>query len=402
MPDKTQLAIVGCGNIARQHLRGIQALFDAGCDWFHVSACCDINRDCAQRMAEELATIQGRQPVVFESVNDLAAADIAEAADVCLPHCFHHSAAIPLLEGGLHVLLEKPLGITIKASRLIIDAAETNGCILATAENVRRNPNARACRWALCEVKMIGDLRLVDIQQINNSPLDVSNPIFKWRGRKNLTGGGMIMDSGAHFTDMMLYMFGEPERVSCAMHTYDASPIAGAPVEGDVPIDVEDAWNAVIDFAGGPRVLWTFNRAQPGPVHKVGRYYGSAGIMEDQTGTKFHPFHGGGTITLADGTVRNSDWILEQYLDTLSPQEKDRLFPFGVTNDFGLEIVDFIRAIQTGAPVELDGDAGLRAKALCEACYESSTLGETVAYRDVLDGTIDSYQKPINEFWQIA
>jgi hypothetical protein len=50
----------------------------------------------------------------------------------------------------------------------------------------------------------------------------------------------------------------------------------------------------------------------------------------------------------------------------------------------------------------MDGRDGLRAKTLCEACYESATLGESVAFDDVLTGEIDAYQQPIDAFWELA
>ena len=66
-----------------------------------------------------------------------------------------------------------------------------------------------------------------------------------------------------------------------------------------------------------------------------------------------------------------------------------------------IEVWDFCRAVATGAQPEMDGKAGLRAKALCEACYESATAGRPVKYADVLRGTINAYQKPIDAFWGI-
>jgi hypothetical protein len=49
----------------------------------------------------------------------------------------------------------------------------------------------------------------------------------------------------------------------------------------------------------------------------------------------------------------------------------------------------------------MDGEAGLRAKALCEACYESATAGKPVKYADVLEGKIGAYQQAIDDFWRI-
>ena len=81
----------------------------------------------------ELAEIQGSIPVVFTRVEDLLSSGLAEAGDLCLPHFLHHSMAISLLEGGMHALVEKPLGITVRASRKMIEAARKAKRVLATA-----------------------------------------------------------------------------------------------------------------------------------------------------------------------------------------------------------------------------------------------------------------------------
>jgi UDP-N-acetyl-2-amino-2-deoxyglucuronate dehydrogenase len=296
--------------------------------------------------------------------------------------------------------LEKPVGITVKASKRIIQAAQEQGCILATAENVRRYLTSRACAWAINEWGLIGDVRLVDVQMIMHRPFDYSQAAAKWRGIKRLTGGGMIMDSGAHFADMVQVLFGDVDEVFCTMASYDDRVIEGAPVVGDARADVEDTWHAVIRFVNGTHVTWTYSRSLYGPDVRLGNYYGSAGTMYDQ-GFVFHCFQGGGQATLADGTEVASQQVEEAYLDSLDDAERERLFPYGSTDGFAIEVWDFVHAIATGTRPEMDGEAGLRAKTLCEACYESATAGKPVKYADVLQGAIDAYQQPIDAFWRI-
>jgi len=399
--SKVKLALVGCGYISAGHIRGYRNLFEHGCDAFEISACCDVSKDAAEACAAQIGELQGSKPAVFDSVEGLTAAGAAEAADVCVPHCFHHSVAIPLLEAGLHVLLEKPLGITMAAGRAIIAAAEKHGRILSTAENIRRGLSARAARWALSEEKMIGDVRHVDVQMISHGQFDYSKPLFKWRGVKLLTGGGMIMDSGAHFTDMMLYLFGEPDTVWAEVRTLEAIAIEDVPVVGRAAADVEDEWLAVLKFRCGTRVLWAYNRVQPGSSLNTGYYYGTRGTMEC-LGNKFHAFQDGGRIVLDGGAEHSREWIEEQYRASLSADRREALFPWGVTEGIAVEIGEFVRAVRTGAKVEMDGRAGQRAKALSIACYESSLAGEPASYADVLEGRIDAYQRPINEYWGIG
>ena len=400
MSNGVKLALVGCGGISRSHVKGYADLYARGCREFEVVACCDVRAESAAIRAGEIGEFQGVEPRVFGQVSELIEAGIADAADVCVPHCFHHSVAIELLEGGLHVMVEKPLGITNLASLRIIEAAERCGRVLATGENVRRYPTARACTWAMRDQALIGEVRLANIQSISYGPFDFSRPAAKWRGIKLLTGGGMIMDSGAHFTDMVQVLFGEPDEVYCSMASYDSRIIESAPIVGNVPADVEDSWQAMIRFKSGTTIGWTYSRSMYGETVRQASYYGSVGTMMD-LGFPFHPFQGGGNCVLADGTEILSEQIQADYLASLADEQKAGLFPYGTEDGFAIEVWDFCDAIAKGRKPEMDGYDGLRAKALCEACYESATLGKPVQYVDVLEGRIDAYQKPINEFWEL-
>ena len=159
-----------------------------------------------------------------------------------------------------------------------------------------------------------------------------------------------------------------------------------------------DSWQAMIRFKSGTTVGWTYSRSMYGETVRQANYYGSAGTMMD-LGFPFHPFQCGGNCVLADGTEISSEQIQADYLAGLSDEQKARLFPYGTEDGFAIEVWDFVDAIATGRQPEMDGYDGLRAKALCDACYESSTLGKPVKYADVLAGKISAYQAPIDECW---
>ena len=93
--------------------------------------------------------------------------------------------------------------------------------------------------------------------------------------------------------------------------------------------------------------------------------------------------------------------ILKQYRASLSDEQREEIFPYGTENSIAVEVVDFVRAISRGRKPEIDGLGGLRAKALCETCYESAAAGKPVRYRDVLDGKVRAYQEPIDDFWKL-
>lgn len=396
-----RLALVGCGWITQNHIKGYNDLVERGCDEFEITACVDPTLERAEEAAEAIAAFQSEKPKTFASIESMLKADIADAADVCVPHCFHHTAAIECMEGGLHVLLEKPLGITMRAGEMIIDAARRTNRILSTAEDIRRFQTARACAWAVTEAKLVGTVRAMDVAVRMYNPLDLNDPKFKWRAMKTLTGGGMIMDSGAHLTDMALVMFGEPETISCHMSTFEPGEVTDVPILGTGVSDVEDEWHAVITFKSGVRLTWSFSRVCPGENTKQGKIYGSEGVFVVD-GNPMHPFQNGGHVVKADGSEIPYNEIEAQYLANLSEEEKDRLFPYDATNGFSVEVWDFIHAVRTGDAVEMDGLAGQKAKALAIACYESATVGRPVSFKEIMDGALSDYQQPIDDYWQLS
>ncbi|MCH2114341.1 MAG: Gfo/Idh/MocA family oxidoreductase [Pirellulales bacterium] len=400
MSDKIGLALVGCGGISSRHVDAYRILQEKGDTSFELVACCDPVVANAQETAAVIEGFQGKKPATFSDVDGLIDAKLADAADICTPHAFHHSTAIALLGAGLHVQVEKPLGLTIKASQAIIAAAEKAGRVLSIAENVRRCLPSRACTWAIREQGVLGEPLAAHIQEIDYQPYDYTNPRLKWRGSKLMTGGGMLMDSGAHFADMIQVLFGDVDEVFCTMATHQPARITGLPKLGDIDADTEDTWHAVIRFKSGMHVTWSYSRVFRGDQVRLGRYYGSQGTIDDQ-GFAFHCFEDGGVVTRPDGTEQESKEIEAAYLASLSPEQEQHLFPLGLTNGFHIEVYDFLRAIRTGQPVEMDGEAAIRAKALCESCYESAVARAPVRYDDVLSGKVSAYQDPINDFWDI-
>lgn len=400
MKEKIRIGLMGCGWISESHIAGVKILFEKGCDEFEVAACCDLNPEQAGKAADSVAKFQKNRPAVFTDMEKMIEAGVIDCVDICLPHYLHHKTGSVFLENGCHVMVEKPFSITLKSGRKLLEEANKKGCVISVAENIRRYLPARAMEWAINEKKIIGNVNLALIQVLSHRPFDYNNPAFKWRGIKLLSGGGMIFDSGHHLADMMLYLFGQPETVSCHAGVFDKTVIKNAPVIGDKQADVEDFWSAEFIFKSGLVVNWVYSRSFPGAEVNQGIYFGDKGSIKDKSFV-FHCFQNGGDVTLSDGTVVSSGDIEKEYLENLSTEEKERLFPYGCYDGFGVEIIDFVRAIRNKGKPEIDGEEGLRIMALCETCYESDRLKQPVKYEDVHSSKICSYQQEINDYWQI-
>ncbi|RKU08332.1 hypothetical protein C6502_15930 [Candidatus Poribacteria bacterium] len=404
---QVRLALIGCGGIAKYHLLyGYQPLIEKGVDTFSIDATCDIRKEAAEDYADRVAAFQGTKPRAYDSIEEMLKMENLNGADICTPHSHHHSSAIPCLEAGVDVMTEKPFGITIKASKKMIETAEKNGRLTATAEQCRRELGQRTVRWALNEGNIVGMPRMFFAQTA--SWWDPSERISNWRVRdwrleKEFSGGGMALDTGAHMMDTVRYFFGDVEKVYAQVRQIEER-FVNHPERGKVRSNCEDTWVAVITFKSGVVGAWSFTNAAP--VHKFLNvaFYGSEGVIRDH-GSVFHPFVGDdGDVEKLDGTKYTIGELHEMYLETLGDEEKEKLFPFGFgsvhrQDGFALEIYDFINAIKDRRPPEVDGWTGLKAKAIAIAIYESAWLGEAVSIADVIDGKVNGYQKEIDERW---
>lgn len=401
MANKVRLAILGTGGIAGAHLDGYLALKNAGCEEFEIAALCDNSKERLDAFAAKVESMFGVKPPHYTSAEELAAKSDVDAVDICTPHAFHHTAVVPCLEAGKHVMVEKPCGITIKASDVILAAAKKAGKTVAVAEQVRRGIRARTMKWALTEAKLIGDPRFLVIEGWSFqdwTQAAASHYAMQWRFLKLLTGGGMIFDAGVHFADMVTYLFG-PATSAMGMMTTFQRPTVNSPELGPQPLDVEDTWMALLKFESGLMCNWSWSFSAKGESVGTQVLWASEGSVRDRGGW-MHPFQNGGDITFADGTQKPYDEIEADYRAQLSQAEKDRLFPYSVEFDMALECWDFIDSIQKGRKPEIDADDTKRAKSLCLAIYESAHAGGgTVTIEDVYSGKVSAYQQPINEYW---
>lgn len=392
-----QMAIIGCGGMATGHLNAYLTIHETEPGKMELVAMCDEVKDRADAFANRVKEITGKKPAVFDDTDTMLAKTDLEGVDICTSHAHHHINAIKCLNSGVNVMVEKPVGVTVKASHAIIGAAKANDKIAATAENIRRMPSRRAAEWLMNEKQMLGDLRMFSAQHASyRAPAPESD--WHWRLDLTLGGGGMVMDSGAHYCDTLRYLFGDPSTVYGRVCQFENLQVTKA---GElVKNEQEDTWVATINFKNGIIGLWTCTWAAVGHGFHHVVYYGSEGCLLDD-GDIFHGPFEGGEVILKDGTRYSMKNLIAEYMASLSAEETARLFPHNFTDGVVLECYDFVDAIENNRPPELDAAVGLRAKSICEAIYESNACGQAVDYEEVVAGNIEVYQKPINERWNL-
>jgi predicted dehydrogenase len=382
MAEGLNLALVGCGGMMGAHQRGYQLLWEAGYREFRVVACCAIDEGRAAAMADGIAGFQGDRPAVFTDMEKMLAAESSiQAVDMSLVHRDHHRLAVPALEAGKHVLIEKPLAITMRAGKLMLDVAAKAGKLLAVAENYRRDAGHRATKWAIAQGR-IGDLRMIYW-------IDIGERLWywTWREHKDQAGGGWPLDGGVHFADLFRYHIGPVRTVSSLVRAYYPfrHGTHGEPTGPAIPVDVEDTTLALMAFDGDVTGTWISTNAAPASGFNRRTIYGSEGCAEI-----------GGGIKARDSETSAED-LRSAYLAQLDEEEKERLFPRGVFDTVAQEICEFVRACLHGTPVETDGLEGYRAEAICFALYESQALGRPVTTEEVERLEVEEYQREVNE-----
>jgi len=392
------LALVGCGGIAGAHLRRYETLIDKGEDRFRIVAAVDSDISRAKAFADQINAKTGWQVNTYRNVDQLLNSESnLDGADICSPHGLHHVLGCDLLKGGVNILCEKPIGVTVKASKKIIAAAKHYKKIAANAEQCRRSVGQRTIHWAF-HSGLLGTPRLwYAIRSSWQDPAD--HPNWHWRVDRKLGGCGMVMDSGAHWVDTMRYWFGEVESVYARVEQMEQRPHK----KGDklVKDAREDFWTSIFNFKSGVIGTWSWTISAPGKGFTQLTLTGSKGTIVDSD--IFHPSasQANGEAQLIDGTTYSMPKLQSMYLDTLSQKQKDRLFPYGLTDGMALELWDFIDALSIGRDVEIDAVEGLNSKAVSEAIYESGKSGQVVKVSDVISGKVNAYQKDVDRMWKL-
>jgi predicted dehydrogenase len=400
------IALVGCGGMGHRHLRAYGALRRVGADGFELAAVCDPRREAAEHAADLVAELLGSRPAVFSSADELIASGAVQAIDLVTEPSIHHLIAVPALAAGIHVLSEKPLGVTVRACREMVEAAASSGAILATAENYRRDGPNRLAR-AVLDSGMLGDIHLMVESNIGG---DGGVLISPWRHLREK--GSIALDMGVHYTDIFAYLLGGLER-ACGM-SFIAEPgrvlgpgmVAAGEVEelspGVMRATGDDSLLGIFETAGGTLIQLTYLPSGPGRRWIRRSLHGRNGSMSvpfDRTGGPVVVELGERVLTGAQLRAELGDFRLTGVTaDFFGPEGTEYDLPFAQVDaaTIAIELDDFIAAIAEGRSPEVDGVGGLLAVAGVWALAESREAGGFVRIADVADGTISAAQDPID------
>ncbi|MCA9880173.1 MAG: Gfo/Idh/MocA family oxidoreductase [Thermomicrobiales bacterium] len=393
-----RLAIAGCGVMGRRHVLGLGRLRAVDRLPFTLAAAIDPAPESAAALAATAAEQLGDHPATFSSLTAALTATELDAIDIVTAPHLHPAVAQEAFAHGLHVLVEKPIALTVHGGRAMLAAAEAAGRVLAVAENYRLDPTNRLAK-ALLDAGAIGAPYLIEQRLSGWGERVIITP---WRHQR--ANGGIGVDMGVHYADMLEYLLG-PLHSLCGMGR--VVDVARQSADGSrVPADAEDLIVGAARFADGALASWTLNLAGRSDTEFARVIHGSRGtlaIPNDRTGAPLR-------LTLREhGTLREisppeqlalvPEFSLDPVTSALFGGERLASYdlPWAETdaNLLAIELADFAQAITAGQPPETDGAQGLRSLAIAYGFLEADRLGRTVMIDELLAGTATPYQDEI-------
>jgi predicted dehydrogenase len=345
--------IVGCGMIAEFHTKAIQDI-----EGSEVLAVFD---SVPERAAKIAAMSPGAK--IYEDLDAMLAHPGVDVVCVCTPSGAHMDPAVAAANAGKHVVVEKPLEITLPRCDAIIDACDRAGTRLCAIFPSRFTKANQDLKQAI-DTGRFGRLTLGDsyIKWYRTQEYYDSGG---WRGTWELDGGGALMNQAIHNVDLLQWLMGDVASV-CAL----TDTLAHARIE------VEDTAVAAIRFRNGALgVIEAATSAYPGLLKRTEVHgdRGSARVEQDD-------------ITLWEFQEKlPSDQAVFAAMANLSGHKAGASDPRGITHiGHRDQLSDFLQAIDEGRAPFVDGRDGRNAVEIIRAIYRSAKLGVpvTLPYAD--------------------
>jgi UDP-N-acetyl-2-amino-2-deoxyglucuronate dehydrogenase len=347
MPERDiGFAIVGCGVIAPFHARAIADLEGARL----VAVTDEVEQAAAKRGAEFGVDHTTDLNAVLERPD-------VDVVTICVPSGLHAEVGIRAARAGKHVVVEKPIDITLDAADRLIEACRSAGVKLTVISQHRYDPDVQRVR-KLIDGGRLGRLILGDAivkwyrtQQYYDSG--------DWRGTWRLDGGGCLMNQGVHYVDLLQWMMGPVESVFARTATAAHQ------------IEVEDIAIAVLRFASGALgVLQASTAVYPGLPERL-----------EITGTGGTAIVEAGKLTIRELKDEKGETAAygTKLQDGNKPEETGSADPAAISHaGHRAQLADLLDAIEHDREPLLSGEEARKPLEIILAVYESARAGHEI------------------------
>jgi len=313
--DTVRIGIVGCGRIGRWHLDAYMA--DSR---VKLAAVADTDLPRAEAFARK---VDAR---VYDSHKTMIMNEELDGVSICTVPSTHREIAMDMLDGGIHVLCEKPLAISVAEARQMVEKASTRNLILMTAFKFRFHEEVLEAK-ELIERGALG--KIMNVRIMFGGIFDVKDT---WYARRELSGGGVIIDSGPHAVDLIHYLFGGIEYVSVEADSHG--------------IGVEDNARLTLGLKSGAICVVDLSWSIGVPAPSYLEIYGENGtVLVDTAGISY----------------KFKTWDQWKRI----PNRLDR------AGNFARQVAHFVDAISGSAPRILGNGEGLASQVIIEAAYKA-------------------------------
>ncbi len=217
---KFRIGFIGAGGIALTHMKYLAAMPDV-----EIVAAADISERSlagakAQYQIEHLYTDHKQM---------LRDQPTLDAISICTPNGLHAVNSVDASNAGKHVLVEKPMAMNAREARQMLDAAKRNGRHLVVGFQSRFDTRTKLVRDQIRQGNF-GNIMYVRAQALRRRGI----PNWGVFGRKELQGGGPMIDIGVHILETAHYMMGSPRPVSVTGNTWTYL--------GNKPSEIASVW----------------------------------------------------------------------------------------------------------------------------------------------------------------
>lgn len=236
-----RIGLIGAGGWGRDHARGYTSASNV-----NLVAVADIDAAKANALAAEFNV-----PKAYGTIDELLADTSVDAVSIVIPNAFHAEVAIQALEAGKPVMLDKPFALCLADAQRVVDKAREAGVTFMMGMNQRFNRDTQILK------RHIGNGALGEIYHAKAYWLRRSGVpnIGSWFSRKELSGGGPMIDIGVHLLDVCLHLMDNFDPVSVTAATYaKLAPRLPAVQAAGETFNVEDFATAVIRMRNGATV----------------------------------------------------------------------------------------------------------------------------------------------------
>ena len=345
MEEKTYgIALVGAGSIAHVHAAAVRRIANA-----RLVAVCDTSERACRMFSDAEGGIEWT-----DDLDRLLERDDIDIVNICTPSGTHAELAVKIAKAGKHLIVEKPLDITLERVDMIVAAAKENSIKLTGIFPYRFRRGVQVAKEAIQQGRL-GRLVLADAYVKWHRP---QRYYRGWHGTWALDGGGALMNQSIHNIDLLQWLAGPVESVFGHIATLGHD------------MEAEDTASAVLVFENGALgVIQGATSCWPGEPMRA-------------------EFHGTeGTIILKEGRI--TVWKLsdascdeEKAMTALETQDEH---PYDDPRAIGhtqhrLQIEDMLVAIEKDHEPQVSGAEARKAVEIIQAIYSSARQNKVMRF----------------------